>query len=130
MLEKIKTKINEGYYDNKLEYPRKNETMKEGYITDENKSVIWNREQVTKNIEEFKSKVDAYHNEGVRVSKLFEEDVINYIMKEFHITEPASKFLLSEAWEKGHPDGLNNVIEELSDLIEFIIDFDKLNKEG
>ena len=51
-------------------------------------------------------------------------------MKEFHITESASKFLLSEAWEKGHSDGLNSVIEELSDLIEFIIDFDKLNKEG
>ena len=41
-----------------------------------------------------------------------------------------SKFLLSEAWEKGHSDELNSVIDELSDLIEFIIDFDKLNKEG
>ena len=59
MLEEIKTKISEGYYDNKLEYPRKNETMKEGYITDENKSVVWNREQVTKNIEEFNFLYDS-----------------------------------------------------------------------
>lgn len=128
MLSAIKDKIKAGIYDNKFEYPRKNKTMKEGYITDEDKSVKWNREQVQNNIAEYHNKIDLYHKEGNRLSNLFEQDVINYIKKHYDFKEDAIKFLLGEAWEKGHANGLEDVISELEDLIELVIDFNERNK--
>ena len=59
MLENIIEKINNNEYQNKLTYPRKSEIMKDGYITDENKSVKRNKEQVIKNQKE-------YNNENVK----------------------------------------------------------------
>lgn len=128
MLQVIRDKIKAGIYDNKFEYPRKNETMKEGYITDEDKSVKWNREQVQNNITEYHNKIDAYHQEGNRVYALFEQDVINYIKKVYNFKEEAIKFLLGEAWEEGHSVGLDSVIVKLEDLIELVIDFNERNK--
>ena len=128
MLQIIRDKIKAGIYDNKLEYPRKNETMKEGYVTDEDKSVKWNKEQVQNNIQNYHAKIDAYHKEGIRVYTLFEQDVINYIKKVYNFKEDAIKFLLGEAWEEGHSDGLDSVIYKLEDLIELVIDFNDKNK--
>lgn len=128
MLSVIKDKIKAGVYDNNFEYPRKDYTMKEGYITDEDKSVKWNREQVQKNIDSYNSKIDLYHTEGNRLAKLFEQDVINYIKKHCGFKEEACKFLLGEAWEKGHANGLADVISELEELIEIVIDFNDRNK--
>ena len=128
MLQIIRDKIKSGVYENKLEYPRKNETMKEGYVTDEDKSVKWNKEQVQFNIQDYHNKIDAYHKEGIRVYTLFEQDVINYIKKVYNFKEDAIKFLLGEAWEEGHSDGLDSVIYKLEDLIELVIDFNDKNK--
>ena len=127
MLENIIEKINNNEYQNKLTYPRKSEIMKDGYITDENKSVKWNKEQVIKNQKEYNNEMTLYQKENERLAKLFEEDVINYIKNEFNYNEKAAKFILSEAWERGHSYGLQQVINEVTDLVEFIYDFNSLN---
>lgn len=128
MFEEIKYKLAEGYYDNKLPCPTKDKTMKDGYITDENKSVKWNIEQVQNNLNNYKNKLKAYREENVKLTKEFEKDVINNMMKTYNFTSQASKFLLGEAYEENSSYGILNILTKLEDLIETVNEFNNLNK--
>ena len=47
----------------------------------------------------------------------------------FEFTEKASNYLLNKAWDEGHSEGLECVVDVLVDLIELIQDFNKYNSK-
>lgn len=128
MFDDIINELAEGNkYKNNLIYPTKSENMKEGYITDENKSVIWNREQVDINKENYKSALNAYRKRSNEVHSLIRQDVINIIIRELHCTEQAADLLFNKAYESEHSEGWEAILYEIENLVDTIIDFNKLN---
>lgn len=124
----VREKIKNGAYEHKLKYPKKDEQiMKDSYITDENKSVKWNREQVEINKQKYKQELDAFVQEGNDLRDLFFNDLLGVLMIGFEFTEKASNYLLNKAWDEGHSEGLESVVNVLVDLVELIQDFNKYN---
>lgn len=125
----VREKIRNGAYNHKLKYPKKDvEKMKDTYVTNENKSVKWNREQVEMNKQKYKQELDAFVQEGKDLRDLFFKDLLGVLMVGFEFTEKASNYLLNKAWDEGHSEGLESVVQELADLIEIVQDFNKYNK--
>lgn len=124
----VRFKINANTYTNKLPYPRKNtEILKDDYVTDENKSVKWNREQVQLNRETYRKSLKQYYDENNRLTQLFFEDLIYVLTSEFKFSDKASRYLLNIAWEDEHSSGLESVVDKLVDLIKLVQDFNKYN---
>lgn len=124
----VREKIKNGAYEHKLKYPKKDvQIMKDSYITDENKSVKWNREQVEINKQKYKQELDAFVQEGNDLRDLFFNDLLGVLMIGFEFTEKASNYLLNKAWDEGHSEGLESVVDVLVDLVELIQDFNKYN---
>lgn len=126
----VREKIRSEAYNHKLKYPKKDvEKMKDTYVTDENKSVKWNKEQVEINKQKYKQELDAFVQEGKDLRDLFFNDLLGVLMVGFEFTEKASNYLLNKAWDEGHSEGLERVVDVLVDLIELIQDFNKYNSK-
>lgn len=124
----VREKIKNGAYEHKLKYPKKDtQIMKDDYITDENKSVKWNREQVELNKQKYKQDLDTFIQEGKDLRDLFFNDLLGVLIVGFEFTEKASRYLLNKAWDEGHSEGLESVVDVLVDLVELIQDFNKYN---
>lgn len=125
----IKSKINNGYYITKLSYPRRGMDTMDNYITDENKSVKWNREQVQKNLNSYKKQLEEYKEDEKRKMDELQEGVINSVTSNYlSINREAAKFLFGEAYEETHDEGMTAVLDKLEDLIEVVLEFNRLNK--
>lgn len=124
----VREKIKNGDYEHKLKYPKKDtQIIKDSYITDENKSVKWNREQVELNKQKYKQDLDTFIQEGKDLRDLFFNDLLGVLIVGFGFTEGASKYLLNKSWDEGHSEGLESVVDVLVDLVELIQDFNKYN---
>lgn len=94
----VREKIKSEAYNPKLKYPKKDvEKMKDTYVTDENKSVKWNKEQVEINKQKYKQELDAFVQEGKDLRDLFFNDLLGVLMVGFEFTEKASNYLLNKA---------------------------------
>ena len=128
MFDEIINELKQGHrYFNQLPYPRKHNNMKEGYITDENKSVKWNIEQVTNNVNAYKEAVHAYNKRDLDIYTMFAKDVIKVIMYKLKCTESAALVIFNKGYEAGHSDGYENVLYEIEKLVDFISDFNEHN---
>ena len=99
-LQGIRERIQNDYYKNKKLYPMKTESMKDGYITDENQSVKWNREQVELAKEQYKNEMDSYRAEDYRLEKLFRQDILDFITNICHHSNKAAIFIYNQAWDR------------------------------
>lgn len=89
-----------------------------GYITDERKSVIWNREQVEKNRQKYDNEVARLNTEKNRARDRVYDDIYDKIQSEIGhgIGQRAAAKIWSYAWEKGHSCGFHEVLLELMDI--------------
>ena len=120
--EEIKKLLNEGKYKNTKEYPKKTESMKYGYISDEEKSVRWNKEQVELNKVVYQNKIDEYQKEENKRFELFKTDLIAVISYIADLKENQAEVIFNKAWEEGHSEGLEEVIIQAEELTYFITD--------
>lgn len=116
----IKQTIYNGKYENKLKRPLKTDNMKDGYITDENKSVKWNKEQVELANQEYKNKLKKYKDETYRLEKLFKTDTIDYIMNFYEYNNSAAELIFNTAYERSARYGYTQTLDEVQDIIDFL----------
>lgn len=119
--------IAKGKYTNTMELPDSKLNVDEDYITDYNKSVIWNRQQAAN----LKNKYLQYKREYDEVTKslmlALQKDLFEWVKVTYCFTDSAIYFLIGEAFEQGHSDGMLQVVYILQELCEMCYEFNKLN---
>lgn len=124
----MRQRVSNGYYRNNVQYPSKTDNMKDGFITDDERSVKWNREQVELAKQQYKDQQNKYKDEENRLHNLFTKDVIDYIVN-FHNYKPdAARFIFEKAYEEGHSFGYSSVLDELEYILDIISGFLDYNK--
>lgn len=123
LIENVK---NEGYKV-KVEYPKRPEGYKrENYVYDENKSVKWNREHREKLEKEYSDSLKAYLKRSTDLELQFKEDLITLEMKRYKINKDQANLVYKRAWEDGHSEGYEEVINQVELELQFLSDFNKL----
>lgn len=125
----IRQRVENEYYDNKLSYPGKTENMRAGYITDEDKSVRWNKEQVDLANINYRKAQDDYNNEENRLESLFRQDIIDCLCNHYHLTNKAAELIFNKGYEDGHADGYLSVLDCIYNDLVFFIDVSEANKK-
>lgn len=99
-------------------------TYSEGYVFDENLTVKENRELVTKHNEEYRKEAKQLNKENVRKLNLFTEDVVEYIVDEYHFNKAQAKSIEQKVYSK-YNDSMYDyfgTIDEVCDWIREILD--------
>lgn len=121
----VEQKIKQGYYDNKLEYPKAPERKcscgnkffhdAPKFCSECGKPV---KEEYDKNYELYSEYKKNYRKERNRLIALFKSDAL----KECGITNhQKAEQAFSMAWERGHSEGLYRVLDELEELSGLIL---------
>lgn len=96
--------------------------LKDGYITDENMSVKWNREKVEESKRLYKEKLELLRNSKSAEMKKAEYEILAYIKdsldKEYSFDK--LKKLYAIAYSRGHSDGAYSILDEIDDLTDFL----------
>ena len=92
------------------------------YITDEDKSVRWNRDQVELNNKKYQDEVARLNTEKNKARDAAHKEIYKKIQdKVGHgISENAAKKIWDRAYGNSHAYGVMEVLDELKDLIEFV----------
>lgn len=111
----------------KIDYnkrPVRTSNMRTGYITDENKSVKWNKEQVDLANNQYMEKVKEFNIYKLEIQEKFTKDVIDAIKNESKLSESIAYLIYNKASDDYDSQ------EHLLDLIEEYVDFvlDIINK--
>lgn len=118
----IQKRINDGYYENKVGWPPRPKLLAEGFAVDENKSVVWNRQEVLRLNQTATAQYSAaklqYSSEEARLNGLHTADIISVAMDE-GLSRKAAEIVYARAWEQGHSSGYSEVTMCASDLIDF-----------
>jgi hypothetical protein len=94
-----------------------------GYVTDENKSVKWNKEQVDNSRAALKKYYRERSDNGKAVLDLFMEDLKNAICSaDTRIQRDQAQVIADRAYSESHSSGLHYVIETSMDLTQFTTD--------
>lgn len=123
IIEKIKNKE----YEVGFAFPRMDFTTKEGYITDENKSVKWNKEQVVKNKERIVLLQHKYNTVQLEKYNMFKNDVIEYLKDYANFSTKVVRpeiyeYIFDRAWEDSHSEGYEEILETAITHTNFIKD--------
>lgn len=110
------------YKGNRVEVPR---VLPDGYVTDENQSVAWNREQVVKSREARNAAFQANQVAEAEARKMFTTDLEEYIAEELgpRVNKRQVEILAEKAYSDGHSAGYHGVLAEADELLTFITDF-------
>lgn len=126
LYESIANNIKNGAYESKLPY-FVGQKRDYSYITDENKSVVWNRAQVdlyNSNIDKIKSE---YKEDQARLYNLFKSDCISLIrsnLDPFKVSDVVLEHIFNRAYDSGHSAGFYEVLtrcNEDSEYVEYIL---------
>ena len=121
----IREKISGTYYLNTKKYPTSMTIHKKEIEADVKENFVGTYHQMMKEIADRTAGVDAeyrrqmaeYHAEDSRLHELFKAEMF----EEFGVTgNPKAEKCCSLAWEYGHSDGLMNVYNHFSELVELI----------
>lgn len=98
-----------------------------GWITDENQSVKWNREQVELNNQNYQKAVAELNTKRNKARGAVYEDIFKKIQDEVghNLSRNSAIKIWSRAYDEGHGCGFQNIksyLEELIDLISEILD--------
>lgn len=97
--------------------PVRTSNMKVGYITDENKSVKWNKEQVDLANNQYMAKVKEFNIYKSEIREKFTKDIIDAIKNESKLPESIAYLIYNKASDDYDSQ------EHLLDLIEEYVDF-------
>lgn len=127
LLTDIYTKVRLGYYDcTELTYPRRTEKTLESYVTDENKSVKWNREQVKLEQKKYAEALEKFNYELKKRKKEFYDNLTNYLIEE-GLKRKVSEKIVERA--RGECDSKEEVVSLVDEYKDFILEVIKLNNE-
>lgn len=117
----IGEKIKNGDYDK--EYPRyKYNKIDPNTVTDENKSVKWNRNKALQLEEKRKEEIRNYRSRNMILAQTFEKDVIQGIEDSYHLNKNVGKKIFDKAYEMGHSEGKEEVLNYIYKISDFIQD--------
>ena len=126
-IEDIYDKVKSGYYDyTDLTFPRKTEKCFEGYITDENKSVRWNKEQVELEQKKYAEALEKFNYELRKRRKEFYDSLVNYLI-ERGFKRKASERIVNQAMSER--DIRKEVVSLVDEYKDFILEIIELNNE-
>lgn len=93
-----------------------------GFITDENQSVKWNREQVELNNKNYLEEVKRLNTKKNKACVAAHEELYKVMQKELPVplTKDALNAIWSYAYEKGHSYGVNEVLIHLEEVVEMV----------
>ena len=119
MCESIENKIKNGYYNNKLEYPKR-----PARICDHCNNILPRHDMgdfckhCGKPIKDaYHKKMELYNTEDVEVIKLFKQELI----ADFGVDgNDKANLLFDKAWDRGHSAGLHEVYGEFEELVDLI----------
>lgn len=99
------------------------------FVTDEDKSVKWNREQVEKNNKDYQDEVARLNTEKNKARTNIYKDIYAKIQEEVghNINEAAARKIWDYAYGKGHSYGIQEIMIYLDDIMELIKDVLKEN---
>lgn len=95
-------------------------TLSNGFITDREKSVAWNEEQVLKSKADEKAWLNKRNEEIVKAHEIFRGDLIQAIMDDLGCNLRQAIVVYSNAYESGHSDGLYQVLCDAENACAFI----------
>lgn len=112
--------------------PIRTSNMKAGYITDENKSVKWNKEQVDLANNQYMAKVKEFNIYKSEIREKFTKDIIDAIKNESKLPESIAYLIYNKASDDyDSQEHLLDLIEEYVDFALDIIDkYKKTNTKG
>lgn len=122
--EHIKTLVSRDIYFGDIVYPIRTKNMVDGYITDENKSVKWNREQVNLANEKYRNAYNKAKDLRAEREAVFEQDLIRAIVDVLKCTVKQAKFIIAEASERY--DDCYEIVLEAENLADFISGYNNL----
>ena len=127
LLSDIYKKIRSGYYDcTELTYPRRTEKCLESYVTDENKSVKWNREQVKLEQKKYAEASEKFNYELRKRKKEFYDNLTNYLIEE-GLKRKVSEKIIEQA--RGECDSKEEIVFAVDEYKDFILEIIELNNE-
>lgn len=103
--------------------------LPEGYIIDETKSVIWNREQVEINHKKYDTAKEALKASKTQQIKDLLEQVYAYIQSELECNIAQAVYIYEFAYRENHAYGWSAVHEGILEQIEVITDYLALGKK-
>ena len=108
--------------------PVRTSNMRTGYITDENKSVKWNKEQVDLANNQYMEKLKEFNIYKLEIQEKFTKDVIDAIKNESKLSESIAYLIYNKASDDyDSQEHLLNLIEEYVDFVLDVIDKYKNN---
>lgn len=108
--------------------PTRTPNMKAGYITDENKSVKWNKEQVDLANNQYMEKVKEFNIYKLEIQEKFTKDIIEAIKNESKLSESIAYLIYNKASDDyDSQEHLLNLIEEYVDFVLDVLDKYKNN---
>ena len=127
LMSDIYNKVRSGYYDcTELTYPRRTEKCLESYVTDENKSVRWNREQIKLEQKKYAEALEKFNDELRKRRKEFYDSLVNYLI-ERGFKRKASERIVNQAMSER--DIREEVISLVDEYKDFILEVIELNNE-
>lgn len=101
--------------------------LPEGWITDENQTVKWNREQVELNNQNYQKAVAELNTKKNKARDVVYEDIFKKIQDEVghNLSRNSAIKIWSRAYDEGHSCGFHTIkcyLEELIDLVSEILD--------
>ena len=93
-----------------------------GYISNEDRSVKWNREQVEKNHKEYQAEVTKLNTEKNKERDVVYQDIYVRIRLEVgtNISDKTTRTVFDHAYDTVNGGGFNQIKRELEDLIELL----------
>lgn len=102
------------------EYAAQNPLLKEGTILDENQSVRWNREEVDARNKQRAARIRAFERKSGDIFKAANEEIKRRITEEYGLSKAAASLIFTEAYERGHSEGLRQVWCKADDLARIV----------
>ena len=96
--------------------------LKSDYITDENKSVKWNREQIELNHAKYNQVVKELNTKKNKERDRIYKDIILKIRQEvgFNLDEKSASMIWEYAYSQGHSDGFSSILSWLNEIINLV----------
>jgi hypothetical protein len=104
------------------------EYLKSNYVTDENKSVKWNKEQVAINNNAWKAYNDQSMKERVNIESMIDDAIVHNLMDDYGFSHDVASKVYNKAYSEWHDD-MNSVKYHLEDLAEFVAELLKIAAE-
>lgn len=102
----------------------KEKPLKKDYITDEDKSVRWNRKQVEQSQQAYKEETLRLRQKRNEAFAAARHELLLYIQNSLNKEFPEEKceLILSRAYEEAHAYGVRSVIDLVDEYTDFVND--------